>query len=231
MVLAGPVSSEAQRAQLRAAAGALDPANVVDSLTVDAAVAPAAADVDRLAVVVEAMTTNLVAGTAGLSGGELRLDGVVRDAEARTAVEELAASSNVVVDLSARPVADTASARQLQDSLNEFAAAEPIPFEPGSIELTADAAAVIERIAARALALDAVDIVVVGYTDTDGSAETNQLLSAGRAIAVRDALVEAGLDDAALTTEGRGETEPVLGADGTEDKPASRRVEFLVAAR
>ena len=89
----------------------------------------------------------------------------------------------------------------------------------------------LEQIAARALRLDGIDVVVVGYTDTDGSADTNQQLSDGRATVVRDALVELGLDDAALTSVGRGEAEPVLADDGTEDKVASRRVEFVVEAR
>ena len=89
----------------------------------------------------------------------------------------------------------------------------------------------IEQIAARAMRLDGVDIVIVGHTDTDGSADSNQLLSEGRATTVRDALVARGLDEAALTAEGRGESEPVLAEDGTEDKAASRRVEFVVAAR
>ena len=115
--------------------------------------------------------------------------------------------------------------------MNAFVPANPVVFEPGSTDLTAESNAVIEQLAARALRLDGLDIVVVGHTDTDGSAEGNQLLSEGRAASVRAALVARGLDERVLTSEGRGETEPLLAADGTEDKAASRRVEFVVEAR
>jgi outer membrane protein OmpA-like peptidoglycan-associated protein/uncharacterized surface protein with fasciclin (FAS1) repeats len=231
LVLAGAVGDEEQRAQLLAAAGGIDQANVVDELTVDAATAPPPGDIDRFAIVVEAMPANLVAGTATVGDGDVGLVGIVRDAEARTALEQLGAGARVDLELSDRPIGDATTAQGLEDELNAFVAATPVTFEPGSIELTAEANAVIERVAARALRLDEVDIVVVGYTDTDGSAETNQLLSEGRAAVVRDALVALGLDDGGMTAEGRGEDEPVFGDDGTEDKAASRRVEFVVAAR
>jgi outer membrane protein OmpA-like peptidoglycan-associated protein/uncharacterized surface protein with fasciclin (FAS1) repeats len=231
LVLAGAVGAEEQRAQLLAAAGAIDPANIVDELIVDAAAVRSAVDIDRFAVVVEAMPTNLVSGTASLKGSDLALVGVARSADARTALEQLAASSGVVAELSDRPVADDAAAQGLEDELNQFVASNPIQFEPGSIELTAEANAVLEQVAGRALRLDGIDIVVVGHTDSDGSADVNRLLSEGRATVVRDALVLLGLDDAAVTSEGRGAAEPVLADDGSEDKAASRRVEFVVEAR
>ncbi len=231
LALAGAVGDEEQRAQLLAAAGGIDPANVVDELTVDAATAPPPGDVDRFAVVVEAIPANLVAGTASVGAGVVQLVGVVRDAAARTALEQLGTGTGVDLELSEPPVGDAMTAQGLEDELNAFVAANPVTFEPGSIELTPAANAVIEQLAARALGLDEVDIVVVGYTDTDGSADVNQLLSEGRAAAVRLALVEQGLDPDALTVEGRGEDEPVLGDDGAEDKAASRRVEFVVTAR
>ena len=231
MLLSGPVGVEEQRAQLLAAAGVIDPANIVDELTVNAAAAPSAVDLDRFAVVVEAMSTSLVSGAASLEGGDITLEGVVRGPDARAALEQLATSSGIVIELSDRPVADDAAAQEMEDELNEFVARNPIRFEPGSTELAAEANAVLEQVAARALRLDGIDIVVVGYTDSDGSADTNQQLSDERATVVRDALVELGLDDAATTAEGRGEADPVLADDGTEDKVASRRVEFVVEAR
>ena len=232
LVLSGVVADETQRAQLTAAPLAnVDPANVVDDLTVDASTAPTAADIDRLAVVVEAMPANLVSGTATLEGAELRVEGVVLNVDARAAFERLGAVSVVDLVLTDRPIADDASAQVLEDELNEFVASNPILFEQSAVELTPAANAVIEQVAARMLLLDGVDIVVVGHTDTDGSADNNQLLSEGRAAVVLDALVRRGLAADRLTSEGRGGTEPVLTAEGTEDKVASRRVEFVVVAR
>ena len=231
LALSGAIGAEEQRAQLLAAAGAIDPANIVDELTLDVGAAPSPVNIDRLAVVIEAMPTNLVSGSASLVGGDLGLEGVVRSAESRTALEQLGTTSGVVVELSDRPVADDAGAQGLEDELNVFVSSNPIQFEPSSIELTAEANAVLEQVAARALRLAGTDIVVVGHTDTDGSADDNQLLSLGRATVVRDALVALGLEDASLSAEGRGAAEPVFADDGSEDKAASRRVEFVVEAR
>ena len=232
MTLRGVVADDAQHAQLVAAAETgIDPANVIDELVVDANGAPTATDVDRLAVVVESMPTNLVSGDATLRTGSLNLTGVARSADTRAALEQLGATADVTVELTDRPAADVESAQQLEDDLNSFVGLNPILFEPNSTELTAEANAVIEQIAARAIRLDGVDITIVGHTDTDGSTENNLILSEGRAASVLDALVLAGVPEDIVASEGRGESEPVLDGDGVEDKAASRRVEFVVEVR
>ena len=71
-------------------------------------------------------------------------------------------------------------------------------------------------------------ITVAGHTDSDGDADENLVLSQLRAAAVRQALVDRGVEAEAVTAEGFGSTRPVL-VDGVEDKAASRRVEFQVA--
>ncbi len=148
LVLAGSIGNEEQRAQLLAAVGGIDQANVVDELTVDAATAPPPGDVDRFAIVVEAMPANLVVGTASVGDGDVGLVGVVRDTEARTALEQLGVGADVGLELSDRPVGDATTAQGLEDELNAFVAANPVTFEPGSIELTVEANAVIEQLAA-----------------------------------------------------------------------------------
>jgi OOP family OmpA-OmpF porin len=231
LVVAGVVD-ETQQAQLLAAADdGIDPANVIDELVIDAPGAPAAVDVDRLAVVVEAMPSNLVSGTATLDGASLRLDGVVRNDDARLALDELAVNTDVTVALVARPVADEAAADALEDELNSFVSENPILFEPSSVVLSPGSNAIVEQIAARARRLDGVDVVVVGHTDSDGTSDDNQLLSDGRAATVAAQLIELGLDENDVSSEGRGASEPILDANGAEDKAASRRVEFVVAVQ
>lgn len=230
IVLTGLVSSEEQRAQLNAAAQSqTDPANVIDELTIDPDAATAQDDLDRLATLLNAMPLNLVSGTATLTDGELSLVGTYSSDAGETAITELATASGIELDLSARDVADATSAQELQDELNEFVRLNPVVFEPNSSNLTAEANAVIEQIAARARRLDRITVTIVGHTDTDGSAPTNQQLSDGRAASVVAALTAQGMPSESLTSEGRGGTEPVL-VDGVEDKAASRRVEFIVQA-
>lgn len=227
--LSGTVQSEAQRdAIVTAAEAVVDPANVVDELVVDDALDVLDDDVARLGTLIDAMPVGLVEGEATLVDGALSLVGVAIDADATVALDDIAASADASAELSARPVADVDAAQALQDELNEFVALNPILFEPSSTELTADANAVTEQVAARALRLDGVNIEIVGHTDTDGDADDNQILSDGRAAAVLDALVDEGLDATTLTSRGEGANSPILGDDGAEDKAASRRVEFVV---
>src|SRR5690606_27998631 len=49
---------------------------------------------------------------------------------------------------------------------------------------------------------------IIGHTDRIGDAAANQKLSEQRAHSVRDKLIELGLPAAAITAEGRGESQP-----------------------
>ena len=69
------------------------------------------------------------------------------------------------------------------------------------------------------------DVIIRGYTDSKGADEYNNRLSLRRAEAVRDKLVEFGLEPGRiLKTEGMGEENPVapnVSSDGS-DNPAGR---------
>lgn len=69
--------------------------------------------------------------------------------------------------------------------------------------------------------------LIAGHTDTDGDPDGNRRLSQRRADAVRQFLIDAGIDGDRLQAEGFGEDEPVL-VNGVEDKNLSRRIEFIL---
>lgn len=71
-------------------------------------------------------------------------------------------------------------------------------------------------------------IKIVGHTDNVGKDAANQKLSEGRAQAVREALIERGIDASRLEAEGRGETEPIDTNDTEEGRQNNRRVEIEV---
>lgn len=232
VTLTGTVASDEQRVALVDAAQAqVAFGNVIDELVVDPEAAVARADIDRLAIAIGSMPPNLVSGSATLVGDALRIDGVHTGDEASAALDGVAAELGAELDIEARADADDTSAQQLEDELNEFVRLNPILFESNSAELTAEADAVVEQVAARAQRFVGVDITLIGHTDSDGDPARNQTLSEERAASVLTALVELGLDPITLSAEGRGVTEPILDANGVEDKNASRRVEFLVRAR
>ncbi|MEE0922746.1 MAG: OmpA family protein [Paludibacteraceae bacterium] len=75
-----------------------------------------------------------------------------------------------------------------------------------------------------------VTIHIVGHTDNVGSNYDNQILSEGRANAVRADLIQRGIDASRITAEGKGETEPVADNDTDEGRQLNRRVEFTITA-
>ena len=73
-----------------------------------------------------------------------------------------------------------------------------------------------------------VTIHITGHTDAVGTDEANQILSEGRANAVRNDLIKRGVDAERLTAEGKGEKEPVADNDTEEGRQLNRRVEFVI---
>ena len=74
-------------------------------------------------------------------------------------------------------------------------------------------------------------VKILGHTDGDGDDATNLKLSEQRAEAVKNILVtEYGVDKSKLTTEGRGETQPLANNNSAEGKAQNRRVEFIFKA-
>jgi outer membrane protein OmpA-like peptidoglycan-associated protein len=70
---------------------------------------------------------------------------------------------------------------------------------------------------------------VIGHTDKQGDAEYNRSLSLERAQAVRDLLVkEFGIDGAAVSVAGKGETQLLYPGDEPEDHALNRRVEIAL---
>jgi OmpA-OmpF porin, OOP family len=71
-------------------------------------------------------------------------------------------------------------------------------------------------------------IVATGHADRAGQPDYNMTLSDRRAIAVRQALVAAGIPDTAISTQARGETQPLVPTPDGEREPQNRRVEIAM---
>ena len=69
---------------------------------------------------------------------------------------------------------------------------------------------------------------VEGHTDSDGSAESNLGLSNRRAASVKKYLVDKGVVDGMISTEGFGETKPLTDNKTAENKQKNRRVSLTI---
>jgi outer membrane protein OmpA-like peptidoglycan-associated protein len=74
------------------------------------------------------------------------------------------------------------------------------------------------------------DILVVGHTDSTGTVKHNLDLSIKRARSVRSYLIAAGVDGSRLSTQGKGETEPIADNSTTAGRAQNRRVEIVIVA-
>jgi outer membrane protein OmpA-like peptidoglycan-associated protein len=98
-------------------------------------------------------------------------------------------------------------------------------FERGSSELELGDSAWMTRIA-ELIRNRTIDVIVLGYTDRVGSRETNNALSRQRAAAVARVLASAGVEQSAISIDGRG-VESTSQSQSTE-QPTSRRVDVFV---
>ena len=97
-------------------------------------------------------------------------------------------------------------------------------FDTNQDKMTPDAEKAVDDVVKAAQAAGYPKITVVGYTDTVGSTQYNQRLSLRRAMAVRKALMTAGIPADKLVAEGRGKSDPLVAtADGVAE-PQNRRV-------
>ena len=70
-------------------------------------------------------------------------------------------------------------------------------------------------------------LTIIGHTDSKGTDAYNMALGMRRAVAVRDKLLEFGLNPARiLGVESRGESEPIATNDTQEGRFENRRIEF-----
>lgn len=107
-------------------------------------------------------------------------------------------------------------------------------FAPGSARLVADAAPLIDRVAAEILRVYPKQVVgVEGHTDNEpiqtSGWSNNHQLSTGRAMAVYDHLVgRSGLKANQLFVVGHGQNHPVVSNASAAGKERNRRVELVV---
>lgn len=91
-------------------------------------------------------------------------------------------------------------------------------------DLGAGALSVLDAVASEVKKNPPQAVIVVGHTDTSGPKTYNQRLAFKRANAVKDALVQRGVNGALVQVDAKGETELLVQTPDNVREPANRRV-------
>jgi hypothetical protein len=105
-----------------------------------------------------------------------------------------------------------------------------ILFATGKSSLSADAQAVLAKVAYNLKQFPDTDVTVVGYTDNTGSEARNNELSQERAQAVVDYLASHGVAASRLKAVGRGWNDPIASNQTAAGRAQNRRVEIFITA-
>lgn len=101
-------------------------------------------------------------------------------------------------------------------------------FITGKDELTANSISDLDKVLADMKTRPVPDIVVIGHTDSVGTADANDKLSVQRAERVKGFLTGIGIPSERIRTAGRGERELLVPTADNIDEPRNRRVEINV---
>src|SRR5271155_3885089 len=102
-------------------------------------------------------------------------------------------------------------------------------FAFGKFQLQQSAREALAKFSGIVLAHPGLHLSVEGYTDSVGSDSFNQTLSEQRANAVRDYLIQQGLDPTSIVATGFGKSNPVASNDTAAGRQQNRRVEIIIS--
>jgi len=106
-----------------------------------------------------------------------------------------------------------------------------IQFETGSAKLTPESKYELDNIIELLSTNSTMRIEIDGHTDNTGDATANLSLSNNRAVAVKEYLVNKGIDGSRLLATGFGQTKPVDSNDTEAGRKNNRRTEFKILSK
>lgn len=105
---------------------------------------------------------------------------------------------------------------------------EGINFETNSANITPDSDPILRKALNTLRTNPDLRVEIQGHTDDVGGNAANSRLSERRANAVRDYMVQGGIDPTRMTARGYGEEQPLVPNDSPENRSRNRRIQFRV---
>lgn len=209
--------------------------NTARSRQLDANLKQAGSDADRI---------RLQARTQEADQARMRADAQARNAQ--LAQQQAMSAEQRAAQQQANAAAAMAQAnmaqdqvRALQAQLRDMEAQQTergllvtlgdVLFAFNKAELSAQAAPRLDKLANFLKQFPDRKMLIEGYTDSVGSDSYNQDLSERRAMAVRDALVQRGVDTSRINARGYGKAHAVADNASPEGRAMNRRVEIVIA--
>ena len=104
-------------------------------------------------------------------------------------------------------------------------------FHTGTTQLTGSSLATVNDLVVVLKAYPNAKVQLVGFTDSSGTPEANQILSLNRANTVKNMLVKGGVATDRVSTAGMGQDHPVASNDTEDGRARNRRLELNVTSK
>ncbi len=178
-------------------------------------------NVDISAVVVE---------PSDIEGAVLTISGITKpgDTSSTELFEILQTDFRTAVVTNASEIDVSDAALELFEAeLEAILAEKPILFDTGTSKISDEGNENLLVIADAIESLPGREVEIVGHTDDTGGDTVNQTLSENRALSVKEALVELGIEETRLSTTGRGSSEPAVPNTSAANRAINRRIQFI----
>jgi outer membrane protein OmpA-like peptidoglycan-associated protein len=152
------------------------------------------------------------------------------DLEAQKSAEAAAKAEREQQELRAQLLAQLNAVLQTKDTPRGLVVTmADILFATGKYDLAPAARERLAKLSGILLAHPGLKLTIEGYTDSTGSEDFNLKLSGQRADAVRDYLIQEGLNGENISSKGLGMANPVADNKTADGRKQNRRVEIIVS--
>ena len=198
---------------------------------------PSESDRDRLLQSAEAVygegnvdISGITVEPSDIEGAQFTITGITKPGDTRagelSAILSADFGSAVVTDGSEIDVSPEALL-EFEEALEDALVENPILFDTGTSTISPEGLNNLLVIAEAIEAIPGRGVEIIGHTDDTGGDTVNQLLSENRALAVKEALVELGIEESRLTTTGLGSSDPAVPNSNAANRARNRRIQFV----